>query len=262
MNYNTLKERVIEITKACATLILSERNKNESLNIEEKSRFDFVTRVDKMSEFFLVEELEKLIPECGFLGEEGIRKQEIKEYTWIIDPIDGTTNFIHNLPFYSISIALLHSNELVIGVVNEIPSGKIFHTAKGEKSYLNDEIINVSQTKHLKDCLLVTGFPSGSHPQSEAFVKLFQKLTDQTHGVRRLGSAAIDLCYVAAGWLDAFYEVNLKPYDVAAGALLVRNAGGEVSDFAGEKNYLWGKEIIASNGTIQKALIEELLPLR
>jgi myo-inositol-1(or 4)-monophosphatase len=262
MNYSTLALQTIDITKKCAEMILEERNKLQSLNVVEKSDFDFVTRIDRLSEEFLVENLEKLLPNCGFWGEEGVRKQEIKEYTWIIDPIDGTTNFIHNLPLYCISIALMHQDEIVLGVVNEVPSGRIFYSYKDGKSYLNNREIEVSNREQLKNCLLVTGFPPGSYPQSEAFVKLFQKLTDHTHGVRRLGSAAIDLCYVAIGWLDGFYEVNLKPWDVAAGALIVKNAGGKVSDFYNEDNYIWGKEIIADNGHIHNELVEELMPLR
>jgi myo-inositol-1(or 4)-monophosphatase len=205
--------------------------------------------VDKQSEERLVEGLSMILPGSGFIAEENPLLQS-KELTWIIDPLDGTTNFIHGVPVYSISIALMEGTELLLGVIYEINLKECFYTWKGSPSYLNGLEINVSVTDKVKDSLFATGFPYYDYGRLDPYLHFFRYLMENSHGLRRLGSAAADLAYVACGRFDGFYEYGLSPWDVAAGALIVKNAGGAVSDFNGKDDFIFGKEIIATNGRI------------
>ncbi|MFH1321252.1 MAG: inositol monophosphatase family protein [Bacteroidota bacterium] len=171
---------------------------------------------------------------------------ENENYTWIIDPLDGTTNFIHSVPCYSISIALMKDNEIVMGVVYEINLKECFYSWKGSKAYLNGKEINVSNVKKLDDSLLVTGFSHSDFTLLDECMDLFKYFMKHTHGVRRFGSAAVDLVYVACGRFDGFYEYSLHAWDVAAGAFIVQQAGGKVCDFRGKDDFIFGKEIISS----------------
>jgi myo-inositol-1(or 4)-monophosphatase len=173
-----------------------------------------------------------------------------KDLTWIIDPLDGTTNFIHGVPVYSISIALMEGPELILGVIYEINLKECFYTWKGSPSYLNGLEINVSVTDKVRDSLFATGFPYYDYGRLDPYLHFFRYLMENSHGLRRLGSAAADLAYVACGRFDGFYEYGLSPWDVAAGALIVKNAGGAVSDFNGKDDFIFGKEIIATNGSV------------
>lgn len=253
---NNLCLQVKKVAIETGLLILKERETLSQQTIESKSKNNFVTLVDKKAEESIVRALMQVHPGAGFLTEEETIKNEQKEFTWIIDPIDGTTNFIHGLPCFCISIGLLHNNELVLGMIYEPVHNECFYATKGNGAYLNGKKINVSQNNKVKDSLLVTGFPYHDEGKLSRFINLFEYFIKNSHGVRRLGSAAIDMAYVACGRFDAFYEYGLNPWDVAAGCIILQEAGGKISDFSNDNNYLFGKELIASNGLIHNELQE------
>jgi len=250
MNHEKICKQVINLTKNVGEFILSEQKKSTSLKIETKGLHDFVTYIDKSSEQKLVDELEKILPEAGFIAEEGTSIKKGEKYNWIIDPLDGTTNFIHGLAPFAISIALMEENEIILGVVHELNLDECFYAWKGGKAYLNGNIIHVSNKKTIEDSLIATGFPYYDYKRIKPFLETLEYFMQNSHGVRRLGSAATDLAYVACGRFEAFYEYSLSPWDVAAGAFIVLQAGGKVSDFAGGNNYIFGKEIIACNNYV------------
>jgi myo-inositol-1(or 4)-monophosphatase len=203
--------------------------------------------VDREAENRLVEALAGLLPEAGFIAEENPNLEPGDGFNWIIDPLDGTTNFVHGLPVYSISVALHDGTALVSGVIYEINLDECFSAWKDGPAFLNGKPIQVSPTDNLHDSLLATGFPYRDFSLMEAYLGLFNDLMRNTRGIRRLGSAAIDLAYVACGRFEVFYEYGLHPWDVAAGALIVDRAGGLVTDFKGGSDYLFGKRMVASN---------------
>jgi myo-inositol-1(or 4)-monophosphatase len=249
-------EAVCDISRRVGAFILVEQKKLTEYDVESKGLNDFVTYVDKAAEERLVAELNTLIPDAGFITEEATIAREDKEFIWIIDPIDGTTNFIHGLPLFSISIALMHKDKIILGVVYEISRDECFHAIEGGNAYLNNEVIHVTSRNLLKESLLVTGFPYKDVDRLDQWMKLFVDLLKRSHGVRRLGSAAIDLAYVACGRFEAFYEFGLSPWDVAAGAFIVQQAGGRVSDYSGGSNFIFGKELLAGNGQMNEELRE------
>lgn len=216
-------------------------------NIKHKGRKDLVTYVDQMTEKRIVEGLKKIMPDSGFITEEKTIDDDIKDFTWIIDPLDGTTNFVHGIPFFSVSIALFRNKKVVLGVVYNPGMNECFHSYEGGGVYVNDLPIKISETDSLADAIVATGFPYDDLPDIERYMALLRVFVEHSHGVRRFGSAALDLAYVASGRFDAFYEAGLNPWDVAAGTFLVKQAGGEVSDFTGGTDYIFGKELIACN---------------
>ena len=239
-------KQVCSLAEETGEFIQQQRKKITSSSIEVKSKNNFVTFVDKESEKRLVKGLQKILPEAGFITEEATIHTERKQYTWIIDPLDGTTNFIHGIPIYCISIGLYDSsNEGLIGIIYEPNSKELFYATKNGGAFLNGKKISVTKTKKLKDSLVITGFPTYDYSRMNEYIELFRHLMKHTHGLRRLGSAAVDLAWVACGRFDSFYEYSLNAWDVAAGALIVKEAGGKVSDFSGKNNFLFGKEITA-----------------
>lgn len=223
---------------------------NESLtfntsSIEKKGFNDLVSYVDKQAEEQLVEELGQIMPGAGFIAEEGTSDVRGEVYNWIIDPLDGTTNFTHGLPVYAISVALMQGDEIILGIVYEINRKECFYAIKGEKAYCNDKEIKVSAVSRLEDSLLATGFPYYDFEQMDKYLKILNEFMQSTHGLRRMGSAAVDLAYVACGRFEGFFEYNLNAWDVAAGAFIVQQAGGQVTDFKGGDNYIFGREILA-----------------
>ena len=267
--------RVRSLAEKTGAFIQQQRGQIRLSDVETKSMNSFVTYVDKESEKRLVKGLKKILPGSGFITEEETISNERKKYTWIIDPLDGTTNFIHGLPCYCISIGLYlspagarpdepfgrggrgrDSGEVILGVIYEPNTREMFHAVKSGGAFLNGNKISVTSRKKLKDSLLVTGFPTYDYSRMNEYIELFRYLMRNTRGLRRMGSAAVDLAYVACGRFDAFYEYSLNPWDVAAGALIVREAGGKVSDFSGKDNWLFGKEIIASNTHTHKELVK------
>lgn len=249
-NYQHICLAVTEIAKNTAEYIQSEKGKLLSNQIETKGLNDFVTHVDKTSEKLLIEALIPLINNAGFIAEENTNNTKGEVYNWIIDPLDGTTNFIHNVPCYCISIALMKNSEVVVGVIYEINQQECFYAWKDGGAFLNGRKIEVSKSNSLKNALLATGFPYYNYNRLNEYLNLFKYFMKNTHGVRRLGSAAADLAYVAAGRFEGFYEYGLKPWDVAAGTLIVTEAGGKVSDFSGGNNCIFGQELISSNANL------------
>lgn len=223
--------------------------------IQKKGFNDLVSYVDKEAELALVEELEMLLPDAGFITEEGTKSVE-HEYEWVIDPLDGTTNFIHGLPLFCISVALLKNKKPIVGVIYEVMKDELFYAWQGGGAFHNEKDCKISQITSLKDSLIATGFPYNDFGKAENYLKIMRKFMENTHGLRRLGSAALDLAYVSIGRFEGFYEYNLKPWDVAAGALIVQEAGGEVTDFSGGDSYVFGSEIIATNKYIHKEMLE------
>lgn len=218
--------------------------------IDEKSFNNLVTEVDKAAEEKFVEGLAKLLPNSGFIAEEGTGNRLESGYNWIIDPIDGTTNFVHNVPLYCTSVGLFDGTDIVLGVINE-PNGKeCFSAAKGCGAFLNGHKMEVSRTPKLVNALIATGFPYDDFARENGYFKVLRDFTHKTRGIRRLGSAALDMAYVACGRFDSFYEYGLNPWDVAAGIILVEEAGGVCSDFRDGRNMLFGEEIISSNQLI------------
>ncbi len=250
LNLQTLCQEVCTLAKETGVFIRSERIKFSSEKIEVKGKNDFVSYVDKTSEKLLVEKLSKLLPEAGFIAEEGTSSKKGDTYNWVIDPLDGTTNFIHGIPCFAISIALMRKEELVMGIIYEVNFDECFYAWEGSQAFLNGKEISVSPTTKLADSLLATGFPYYDYARMEEYMKLFGHFMKHTHGLRRLGSAATDLAYVACGRFEGFYEYSLQPWDVAAGAFIVQQAGGKVTDFKGGNNYVFGKEIVAGNSLV------------
>lgn len=256
LNLELLTKQVVNVSRATGNFLKSEIKKIGESDIQTKGLNNFVTYVDKSTEQKLVADLHHLLPEAGFIAEENQSLQRREIYNWIIDPLDGTTNFIHHIPLYSISIALMERNNLVIGVVYEPNLQECFYAWKNGGAYLNGHKIQVSPIRLLKDSLLATGFPYYDYGKLDEYILLFKHLMENTHGLRRLGSAAVDLAYCACGRFDAFYEYGLSPWDVAAGALIVQEAGGSVSDFTGGNNYIFGGELVSSNTLIHEQLMK------
>lgn len=247
MNLEIITNKVVELTKTVGCFIKQEVDKLDKNDIEEKGIHDLVTYVDKQSEKQLVNELGMILPEAGFIAEEDASLERSDKYNWVIDPLDGTTNFIHGIPLYAISIALLDREEVILGVIYEVNLAECFYAWKGSPAFLNGKEIHVSNTIKLDNSLIATGFPYYDYSMLDPYLDLFKDLMRTTRGIRRLGSAAVDLAYVACGRFELFYEYGLQSWDVAAGTLLVKQAGGMVTDFNGNSNYIFGKQIIASN---------------
>jgi myo-inositol-1(or 4)-monophosphatase len=257
MNY--LKTLCSDIEAAALTASEFIKKESASFDIndtESKGLNNFVTYVDKGSERMLVEKLGPLIPDAGFIAEEGTSTKKGLKYNWIIDPLDGTTNFLHGVRPYAISIGLMEYGEVIAGVVHEVGGNETFTAWRDGGAWLNGKNIHVSGTQSLSGSLAATGFPYNLFDRLDPYMNLLTYLVKKTHGVRRLGSASIDLAYVACGRFDLFFEYDLKLWDIAAGMLLVREAGGRFSDFSGNMNNLTGDETIASNALIYNEILE------
>jgi myo-inositol-1(or 4)-monophosphatase len=230
--------------------------------IEQKTSFNnLVSYVDKEAETAIVAALKKLLPEAGFITEEGtVEQSSQQEYNWVIDPLDGTTNFLHGLPIYAISIGLIRHNQPVLGIVYHIGRDECFHAIENGPAYCNDKVIRVSPVESLQESLLATGFPYYHSEKRDIYLDIIKEFLTQSHGIRRLGSAAIDLAYVACGRLEGFFEYNLNPWDVAAGVFIVQQAGGKVTDFKGGKNFLFGGELCAGNAQVHGQMLELIKP--
>ncbi len=250
MNLEHIISQANELIQKTGQFLRNEISKVTANDIVNKNVHDFVTYVDKTSEKKLIDGLSKILPEAGFLTEEKTIEQNEKPLRWIIDPLDGTTNYIHGLPPYSISVALLENDKLVAGIIYEVTHNEMFYAWKSGGAFLNNKPIQVSSTKKVFDSFLATGFPFKDYRLLNNFMKTLSYFMENSQGLRRLGSAAVDLAYVACGRFDGFYEYSLQPWDVAAGAIIVQEAGGKVTDFSGGNNFLSGEEIIATNPLI------------
>jgi myo-inositol-1(or 4)-monophosphatase len=249
LDYQNICLQVQQIARATGDFIRTEKKKVKAADVETKSNASFVTYVDKTAELMIVEAVKKILPTAGFVTEEGTAGNSGEELLWIIDPLDGTTNYIHGIYPCSVSIGLAQKDEIVLGVVYEIGQEEMFYAWKGSPAFLNGLEIRVSKSVHSVDTLIGTGFPYYDFDSIKKYIAALDELMKKTRGLRRLGSAAVDLSYVAAGRFDAFFEHALHAWDVAAGAFIVQQAGGIVSDFNGDDNWLFGGEIIAAGAS-------------
>jgi myo-inositol-1(or 4)-monophosphatase len=234
----------------------------ERLAITTKGVNDFATEVDHAAEAAIIETLLTAYPGHGILAEESGRTHGAKhsEYLWIIDPLDGTTNFIHGLPVYAVSIALAFRGKVEQAVVYDPTRNDLFVASKGRGAFLNDRRLRVSKRTRLAESLIGTGFPFRKGDNFHRYVQMFEQVMQHCAGVRRPGAAALDLCYVAAGWYDGFFETGLSPWDVAAGSLIITEAGGLVGNFTGEADFLYQREAVAGNPKVYAQLVQMLAP--
>ena len=223
--------------------------------VDEKGRADLVTSVDRGSEEIIIGEIRQKHPDHAILAEESGEKSARSDFRWVIDPIDGTTNFVHGYPFFCVSIAVQKKEETMAAVVFDPFHDEMFSAIRNEGAFLNKKALSVSQTPLLSSALLATGFPYRNGSTWQQSMALFRNFYSRTHGVRRDGAAALDLCYVAAGRFDGFWEYDLNPWDVAAGILIVQEAGGTVTDFLGKASAITDKQILATNGKIHEEML-------
>lgn len=247
MDWENICHEVISIAKHAGSFIAAERRNFDIKLVELKGKANFVSYVDKKAEEMIVDRLRNLLPGSGFIAEEGTAIDSGEFYRWVIDPLDGTTNFIHSIPPYAVSIGLLAGDEIVVGVVYEITRDECFYAWKDGKAMLNGKEIHVSEAASTGEAFIVSGFPYGETKHINEFIETIKYLMANSHGIRRIGSAATDLSYVAAGRFEAFWETGLGPWDVAAGSLILQQAGGKVSNFKGSKDFLFSGEIVATN---------------
>lgn len=243
-----------QVVEEVARFIRGELGKVRNEQIEVKSLNSLVSYVDKTAEEKLVAAFQRLLPDSTFLTEEETIAPEKGEYQWIIDPLDGTTNFLHQLPCFAVSVALRHFDQTILGVVYEVNQQECFYAWQGGGAFCNGKPISVSGRSKLEDALVATGFPYRDFSRMDKYFIVLQQFMKNSRGLRRFGAAAVDLAYVACGRFDAFFEYGLSPWDVAAGAFLVEEAGGYVGDFKGNRNYLFGEEMIAANPGISAEL--------
>ena len=245
----------VRAARAAGNIIIRQFDRAQDLPATEKSKNDYVTEVDKQAEAVIIDTLLKAYPKHAILAEEG-GAQGKSEYVWIIDPLDGTTNFMHGFPHFAVSIALQHKGKLQQAVIYDPLRQELFTTSRGDGAYLNDRRIRVSKRKNLDGALLGTGFPFGESANIDRFLETCRTLMPVTAGIRRAGAATLDLAYVACGRLDGFWEFGLKPWDIAAGALLIEEAGGVVCSIDTDKEYLTSGNIVSGNPYILEFLKE------
>jgi myo-inositol-1(or 4)-monophosphatase len=231
-----------------------------ALKIQTKDYNDFVSEVDRSAEEAIINILKEAYPTHGFYGEESGKTNVDAESIWIIDPLDGTTNFLHNFPCYCVSIALQERGVLTQAVIYDPVHNDLFTATKGRGAFLNDKRIRVTNRSKLQDSLISTGFPFKDFSYLDTYVEIFKDMAKKTSGLRRPGSAALDLAYVAAGYTDGFFEINLSPWDIAAGALLVQEAGGIVGDFEGNESWLRTGNIVAGNPKVFGQMLQVIAP--
>ena len=248
----------VKAARKAGSIITRSSHDLDKLTIRRKQQNDFVSEVDHAAEEAVISVLREAYPDHGFLGEESGYHDKDAEYLWVIDPLDGTTNFLHGNPQYCVSIALLHKGALNQAVVFDPNRNELFTASKGAGAFLNDRRIRVSKTDKIEDALLGTGFPFREVDRLDEYMKMLENAMKTCSGVRRPGAAALDLAWVACGRLDGFWEMGLSSWDMAAGALLIREAGGLVGDFAGEDKYLDSGRIVAANSKLFAALLRLL----
>lgn len=252
----------IKAARAAGAIINRAALDVESVRISQKQINDFVTEVDHASEKIIIETLLTAYPGHGILAEESGKEYGARdsEFVWIIDPLDGTTNFIHGFPVYAVSIALAWRGQVQQAVVYDPTRNDLFYASRGKGAYLNDRRIRVSKRTRMLDALIGTGFPFRKGDNFQRYMKMFEDVMVQCAGLRRPGAASLDLCYVAAGYYDGFFETGLSPWDVAAGSLMITEAGGLVGNFTGEPDFLYQREIVAGTPRIYGQLVKTLAP--
>ena len=252
----------IKAARAAGSIINRAALDLDVLKIGRKGPNDFVSEVDRAAEMAIINILLEAYPGHGILAEESGREHgaQNSEYVWIIDPLDGTTNFLHGFPVYAVSIALAYRNVVQQAVVYDPTRNDMFFASKGRGAFLNDRRLRVSKRLRLADCLIGTGFPFRKGDNFKRYVKMFEEVMQSCAGLRRPGAAALDLCYVAAGYYDGFFETGLQPWDIAAGSLIITEAGGLIGNFTGESDFLHQREVVAGNPKIYGQLVQILTP--
>ncbi|HEY6512325.1 MAG TPA: inositol monophosphatase family protein [Burkholderiaceae bacterium] len=252
----------IKAARAAGAIINRAALDVDLLKVNVKGPNDFVSEVDRAAEAAIIEILLQAYPDHGILAEESGNSHgsRTSEFQWIIDPLDGTTNFLHGLPIYAVSIGLAHRDVVQQAVVYDPARNDLFFASRGRGAFLNDRRLRVSKRIHLSDALVGTGFPFRRGDDFERYLQMMQSVMQRCAGVRRPGAAALDLCYVAAGWYDGFFETGLNPWDVAAGSLMVTEAGGLIGNFTGESRFLHQREVVAGNPKIYGQLVHLLTP--
>ncbi|NLJ01585.1 MAG: inositol monophosphatase [Bacteroidales bacterium] len=258
MDINRLCSEVKALARSVGEYLVAEQAELKRKDVEMKGTRDYVTYVDKTAEEMLVKGLQALLPDSGFLTEEGTVEYVEKTYTWIIDPLDGTSNYVHGDTTYSVSIALTRGSETILGVVHDPVVNQMYWATEGGKAYMNDEQLSVSWHASIENGYIGFGIPYSLNQQGEQILqralKQFRKAS-----FRIKGSAALDLCYVAAGVTDAFFHSGLSPWDVAAGAFILIQAGGTCTDFSGGDRFVFAREMVASNGKIHEEIMKEIV---
>ena len=248
-------EDIIKISKEAGELIKNNFGKVHSIEFK-TNVLNLVTETDKASEKLITDFIKKKYPSHGILAEEGSDLNKSAEYLWVVDPLDGTTNFAHGLPIFSVSIGVQKSGETIAGVVYDVMRDIIYSAEKGSGSFANGKRISVNKNQNLGHGMLVTGFPYNIRENPDKAIERFAAMLGTARAIRRLGSAAIDFCYVANGVFDGFWEVSLHPWDICAGKLIVEEAGGLVTDFDGKNIDIYSKRILATNGYVHQRMID------
>jgi myo-inositol-1(or 4)-monophosphatase len=248
----------IEAAKEAGSFLKQSVGKVKNIEMKKDEERNLVSEIDKESEAMIIRRIKRRFPDHAILAEESGGTEASAEYKWIIDPLDGTTNFLHGLPIFSVTIGIEWKGEIVAGVVYDPNSDELFTAERGSGAYLNGKRLQVSPASRLINSLVVTGFPYNIADNPDHAVEHFEHFLMECQGIRRLGSAALDLSYVAAGRFDGFWEVSLNPWDMAAGILLVNEAGGRVTDFSGGPASIYNKQILASNAMIHESMLQVL----
>lgn len=257
---NPMLNIAVRAARDAGKLIVRYLDRVDRLPVITKEKNDFVTEVDQKAESLIINTLKQAFPGHSILAEEsGISGES--DYQWIIDPLDGTTNFLHGFPQFAISIALKHHNKLIAGVIYDPLRQELFTTSLGDGAYLNNRRIRVSKQMGLNGALIGTGFPYKDFRYLDDYMEMFKVMVTKTAGVRRPGSAALDLAYLACGRIDGFWEMGLNSWDIAAGALMIREAGGIITDFSATENYLQNGHVIAGNPKVFNQMLKTLEPL-
>ncbi len=250
-------EKMKLIAKTAGSIIRNGYRQNFDIELK-TNESNIVTEIDKKAEKTIIDFVKKEYPTHAIIAEESGNQKNFSEYTWVIDPLDGTTNFAHGLPIFSVSIGITKFNDTIYGVVYDVMQDKLYSAEKGKGSFCNGRKLKVSENSNLRRSLLVTGFPYDINENPNNAIQRFNRMLVSSRGIRRLGSAAIDFCYVADGIFDGFWEVHLNPWDLCAGKLILEEAGGKVTNLSGEKIDIFSKEILATNDKIHDQMVKEL----
>jgi myo-inositol-1(or 4)-monophosphatase len=254
----TPKELAISIAKQAGKILRENIGKITADAVEDKRPFDYVTEIDKACEQLIINSIKQYFPGHEILAEESGKNQNTNSYRWIIDPLDGTTNFIHGVPHSSISIALQKEDEMILGVIYDPYRDELYYAERGNGAYCNNQRIHVSRQANINNCLIATGFPFKSRHLLDRYWKVLSAIFMEVSGIRRTGSAALDLAYVACGRFDGFWELKLSPWDIAAGAIIIEEAGGKITDFEGKSNHIWTGNVLASNAIIHDFIMSKV----